>query len=209
MDRRQFANLFLRNWASFPGFVWIDPPENKDAYGVYYLDHKCSDVTAICNSNVILKRLSKFNPNVIKHTFAHYGVGWINAIAVRVYEEDGKEFTKAFIELHKIINDVLNRKILDIDEYNKMLVDVTVANIEYMAEDLSLLKNDVPKRWPHEAFNWFIKNNQRSIENQDDRGGWPTKEELVICLMELGYLDPEFEDSDPDLSLDGLEEFLD
>lgn len=183
------ALVFEGNWNSLPGFIWMSPPEDKDSYGLYHLDHRESNIKTICNSMTIINRLSPFEESgdVIKQSFTHFEVGWINAVAVRVRNSEG-DFTDAFKELHKIMNELTDRDILDLEEYQKMVKVVTIGNIEYMAKEKDLV-DELPSAWSDKIYNWFVANNCKAIENSEDRGGWPTNEELELCLAELGYLD--------------------
>lgn len=68
-------------------------------------------------------------------------------------------------------------------------MDATMENIRWIGE--GFLKEDSPKEWTSLVYDWFWEYNLEALENRDDQGAWPSREDMKEALKELGLLDEE------------------
>jgi len=64
-----------------------------------------------------------------------------------------------------------------------------LATIENIAEAAWQVKreHELPEGWEGDFFCWLWDLRQRSVENRDDRGGYPEESDLRAAIEGLGY----------------------
>jgi len=99
--------------------------EHPEYFGIYYF-HTNGNNGATClsksNQACIEKALKKFmsgkKPSVIEICDSHYVVGLMDGIAVKVYKDDGKSYTKAFEVFYGLMKQLEEYGILDEDDFS-------------------------------------------------------------------------------------------
>ena len=46
---------------------------------------------------------------------------------------------------------------------------------------------ELPKNWESKVYHWFAEHDCDAIESSDDRGGYPSEEQLRAAFEALGY----------------------
>jgi hypothetical protein len=105
-------------------------------------------------------------------------------MSIRVFR--GGQITEAFGRWHELAERLADYPILDEQDYSNREHEATLENI---ADAAWRLKHDydLPEGWEGEVFSWFGENNERAIENVDDRGGYPSEGDLESAFTALGY----------------------
>jgi len=122
----QFAKEFAGNWgrAGGPDSCWAFNEEKHPEYwGLLLLVSRDTSECSVEASNfaVMEKRFKKFltgkNPSLKEVRITHWACGWIDGFGIKVYQDKGKKFTKAFLELIKIQQELERYSVLDDDDY--------------------------------------------------------------------------------------------
>jgi hypothetical protein len=124
---------------------------------------------------------------VVFESHHHWAVGHVDGMSIRVYR-DG-EITEAFRRRHEFAERMAEYPILNEQDYSNREHEATLANIADAAwrprKEFAL-----PEGWEGEVFSWLSENNERAVENVDDRGGYPSEGELKAAFRALGYASP-------------------
>lgn len=165
------------NWHDFESFCWFERPDDADEFCVYHLNHRDSGLLDQSNANAIRKALEAFEDDVRFETFSHWAVGWIDAVAVRVE-------TRAYRTLCEIIDRLSEYPILDETEYSEREYEATLENIKDSFYHVSgeVDRDKLPDDWTCSAFSWFSDHDQNAVENSDDQGGYPDRDQLLACI---------------------------
>jgi hypothetical protein len=168
------------NWHQFESFCWFEKPDDADKFCVYNLNHRDSGLLDQSNAYTILKTLKPFEDDAWPVTFSHWAVGWIDAVAVRVE-------TRAYRTLCEIIDRVSEYPILDETDYSEREHKATLRNIynSFHQVDGEVDKDKLPKYWARSVYSWFLDNDQSAVENLDDHGGYPGRNQLLACISSL------------------------
>lgn len=184
------AKAAVANWHKVDYFVWHRRSEIADAdnWAIMYTHHRDSGLLDQSNASVIEKALEPFtegdDPDVVFESHSHWAVGYIVGFSVRVYRYG--EITEAFRTYHELRERLADYPVLDEKDYSDREYEGTLENIRDTAWRL---KNefDLPQGWAGEAYNWLSENCPRAIENRDDQGGCPSKDELKTAFESLSY----------------------
>jgi hypothetical protein len=168
------------NWHEFESFCWFDRPDDADEFCVYHLNHRDSGLLDQSNADATRKALEPFDDDVRLETFNHWAVGWIDAVAVRVE-------TRAYRTLCEIIDRLSEYPILDETDYSEREHEATLGNIEDSFYQVSgeVDKDKLPEDWACSVCSWFWDNDQNAVENVDDQGGYPDRDQLLACISSL------------------------
>ena len=95
----EIANTMVGNWQKFDSFCWFERPENAEDWTIVYTHNRDSQVLDLCNAEVIKEELSKpeYENDVKFERHTHWAVGWVEGIAIRVFNSD-RTITPAFTE---------------------------------------------------------------------------------------------------------------
>lgn len=178
------------NWQHFNSFSWhrrhkLDTPEQ---WCIVYTHNRDSGLLDQSNADAINDIMGPFfdadEPDVISEHHDHWGCGWVDGLAIRVYRAG--EITPAFTTYHGILERLADYPVLDEEKYSAMEYEATCANIEQAYRGLRE-EYELPEGWASEVFSWFWNHNQRAVENRDDQGGYPSNDELRAAFTALGY----------------------
>jgi len=129
-----------------------------------------------------------------KHSYevtssSHWAVGWVEHLSYRVIGRDGKPtrvagWVKGWFDYLK--NEY---PIADEEDYSEREHEATIANIE--SEGHSVVSPNEPRHWAAQVYSWLYENNQSAVENRDDQGGYPSRDEIREAAEALGLTEPE------------------
>jgi hypothetical protein len=192
MALEEAARQAAGNWRRFESFSWHRGWELDDAddWCIVYTHHRDSDLLDQSNADFIRRIMSRFtegdDPDVVFESHGHWAVGHVNGISIRV-NRDG-EITEAFCRWHELAERLAAYPVLDEQDYSNREYEATLENI---ADTAWRLKRTyaLPTGWEGAVFSWLWENDQRAVENRDDRGGCPSEAELEAAFRALGYAD--------------------
>jgi hypothetical protein len=175
------------NWRKFQCFVWHGKPDDCGEFTIVYTHNRDSGLLDLSNAHVIEEALAKFtegdDPDVRSEHHNHWACGWVCGHAIRVYR-DGRitDVFKTYYELCAALSDY---PILDEKDYSQREYDATIKNIRNTGYDGGIYAP--PDGWEERVYSWLWDNDQGAVENSDDQGGCPSKEEVANALDGLEY----------------------
>lgn len=183
------------NWKKFESFGWHDAPEDEDNWAIFYTSNRDSGLLEQSNAAFIERTMEPFtegdDPDVRFERHGHWAVGHVDGLAIRIYDKDG-EYTDAYKAWQDIEKQLEDYPVLDEVDYSNREYEATIENIR--SAGWGLVRSDAPEDWPSQVFSWFWDNLQAAVENRDDQGGYPSREEMHDALSALGFLDADEED---------------
>ncbi len=190
MNLEDAARNAVGNWKRFSCFCWdrllqLDDP---DSWAIVYTHNRDSGLLAQSNAAVIADLLRPFgvaeNPDVVFESHSHWAVGHVDGFSIRVYRDGG--ITDAFRTYHDLSERLAEYPILDESDYCEREHDATLDNLVDAAWRLKS-QYELPDAWENDAYSWLSDNRPGSVENHDDRGGYPSEDELRDAFDALGY----------------------
>ena len=179
------------NWQRFDSLVWWREREMDDAdrWAIVYTSNRDSGLLDQSNAAVIAKTLEALteghDPDVVAESHSHWLVGHVDGYSIRVLDADGNitEAFRTYFELQERLSDY---PVLDESHYSDIEYEATLENIPLAAwklKDTFVLPND----WECEVHGWLLEHRCNALENTDDRGGWPSEDDLEAAFAGLGY----------------------
>ncbi len=190
MTLEDAARAAAGNWRSWTCFVWDREREIKDLenWSIIYTHNRDSGLLDLSNAVAIAHALQPFttgeDPDLVVESHAHWAVGHVDGFSIRVYR-DG-EITDAFRTYHGLLERLADYSILDESDYSERELDATLDNIADAAWRLES-GYTLPSGWETEVYSWLSAHRPGSVENRDDRGGYPTEGNLRQAFDALGY----------------------
>jgi hypothetical protein len=178
------------NWRTWTCFVWdrlreIDDPES---WCIVYTHNRDSGLLAQSNAGFIARVLRPFSetetPDLLFETHDHWAVGWVTGFSIRVYR-DGQT-TEAFETYHGLMERLEAYAILDEADYSRREYEATIENIEDAAWRIKS-QYQLHDGWEAEAYEWLSTHRPAALENKDDRGGYPSEQDLQLACEALGF----------------------
>lgn len=120
-----FAEDLANNHTKMECFAWFRESELDDSanWGIYYLEHRDSDVLTRANAQVIQEALDPFaegeDPDIVFESHSHFLVGHIDGFSIRVYDSEDN-ITEACKVLHGLLLQLEDYPILDEDRFSAM-----------------------------------------------------------------------------------------
>ena len=178
------------NWQSWTCFVWFRDSEAGDpgSWSIVYTHNRDAGLLKQSNAEFIAKALKPYtggeDPDVVLESHSHWAVGHVDGFSIRVYR--GGVITDAFRAYHDLLERLAEYPILDESDYAERELDATLDNI---ADACWRLKSqyELPDGWDSEVYSWLSDNRPGSVENRDDRGGYPSEADLREAFGTLGY----------------------
>jgi len=183
------AKETANNHNKFKCFAWFDRPEDHENFAIFYTHNRDSGLLELSNASEIEKLLGKeeFEEDIRFESHMHFAVGYVDGFAIRCLNKDGTA-TKAFHCLVEIANRLNNYPVLNEEDYSEREWHATLENI---GNNGCQLLDDPPDGWEGMVLNWLWENNQSAVENVDDQGGYPSKDEIKEALIALKLLEEE------------------
>ncbi len=190
MTLEDAAHEAAGNWRSWTCFVWdrereLDDPES---WCIVYTHNRDSGLLDMSNAEVIAKAMKPISagndPDVDFESHSHWAVGHVDGFSIRVFR-DG-EITDAFRTYHGLSERLAEYSILDESDYSERENDEILDNL---ADAAWQLKNvyELPGGWESEVYSWLSDKRPGSVENRDDRSGYPAESDLRAAFDALGY----------------------
>jgi hypothetical protein len=172
------AKELVGNWMDFDCFSWDRSRQLKDAdqFCIVYTNNRDSGLLEQSNAEAIHQAMAPFldkKPcDVFEEHHVHWAVGWCEGFAICVYRRG--RITKAFRTYYDLQQRLADYPILDEDDYYNRVFEATLANI---ADSAWRLKKqfDLPSNWAFAVYRWLSDHDCTEIENDDDRGGYPSE----------------------------------
>lgn len=189
LDCTDMAKELAGNWRKFNSFAWHARDDHDDAgnWCIVYTSNRDSRLVEESNASAIEKMLTPYleadEPDVIAERHGHWGVGYVDGYAIRVYDASGN-VTPAFRAWCDIVASLEYYPLLDDEDYSRREYDATLANIE---SELRRVEYELPDDASSAIFSWLWDNDQREVESCDDQGGYPSREALERACEALGY----------------------
>ena len=186
MNIEQRAKELAGNWRNFNNFSWHDQPENAEDYAIVYTHNRDSGLLEKSNAKAIALALEPFlGPfdDVRAEHHNHWAFGWFDGYAIRVCNSG--QITDAFKAYYELQERLADYPFLDETDYFRSEREATLLNIEFEGQGIGSHK--LPKNWVEETYCWLCENNDSAIENVDDEGGYPTREQIQAAWDNLGY----------------------
>lgn len=195
----QTANALSGNWQKFPCFCWARRFEDHDPgnWCIVYTHNRDSHLVEQSNAAVIDRVMAPFtegdNPDAVRERHSHWACGWLDGYAIRVWR-DG-QITPAFRAWYDLAERRNSCGLLDCDDYAEREHEATLANIRSegrigspaWARSQALFNPEqLPADWAEQVYDWLADNNPGTVENHDDCGGYPTREQIAEALRALG-----------------------
>jgi hypothetical protein len=183
MNIEERAAAMADNHKNYKDFSWMDRP-SEGVWCLHYTHTRDSDRVERSNGAVIAAEMGKQSSDDVSlehHT--HFAVGWVDGVAVRIYDNEGK-VTKAFEKLHQLLSKIEDYPILDEDGYSSLENDE-------LAEEMSQCIKHVGRNFDEEITQEIIDKvdawlqTNRSEAFYEER--WSLKEKAVDeALTALG-----------------------
>ena len=190
MDLDAAAKAAAGNWKHFECFCWHRRQEVPDAdqWTIIYTRNRDSGLLDQSNASVIEAALEPFirgkNPDVVPEHHTHWAVGWTDGYSIRVYRRH--RISKAFKAYHELAERLAQYPLLNEEDYSAREYETTIANLPDAAWKLKH-EYELPDNWQGEVYDWFSENDCAAIESSDDRGGYPSEDQLRAAFDALGY----------------------
>jgi hypothetical protein len=182
----EFCKEMAGNHFKIADFCWdrrsdLDDPQN---WCLYHYVHRDSGLVDQSNGHVIETKMRPFVARGTAHLehFSHWAVGWIDAVAIKVYSKDGTP-TKAVTVLFDLLQKLDDYPLLDETEYCNREYDATLQNIRTQA--IGLIMPNPPAGWESDVYRWLGDNDGSALENIDDRGPCPDDDQVKAALKAL------------------------
>jgi hypothetical protein len=175
------------NWQDFDCFSWDRSSELKDAdqFCLVYTINRDSGLLDQSNAEAVAEAMRPFwDRDVLEEHHTHWAVGWVDGYAIRVYRRG--RITKAFRTYYELQQRLADYPILDEDDYLARVFEATLANITDSAWRLKREYN-LPSDWAFQTYRWLSDHDCSEIENDDDRGGYPSELWLQRAFDGLGF----------------------
>jgi hypothetical protein len=178
------------NWQRFECFVWCRERDIPDAeqWAIIYTHNRDSGLLDQSNATAIEKALEPFtngdDPDVVFESHGHWAVGHVDGFSVRVFRNN--EITDAFRTYHDLAERMEDYPVLDESDYSERETEATLENIADAAYSLKH-EFDLPEGWVTDVFTWLWENCASAVENRDDRGGYPSEDDLRAAFEALNY----------------------
>jgi len=177
------AKELVGNWMSFGDFSW--DRSNADQYCLVYTHNRDSGLLDQSNAEAIAEAMKPFlDRDVFEEHHTHWAVGWIDGYAIRVYHR--RKITRGFRTWFDLQQRLADYPVLDEDDYSSRIYEATLANIADSAWRLKR-EYDLPSDWAFQTYRWLSDHDCSELENDDDRGGYPSEEWVRKAFDGLGY----------------------
>jgi hypothetical protein len=167
-----------------PDFSWGGEPEDGENWMLYHLAHRDSDFLSQSNTHYIEKNFPDQEDMVDHQSFSHWAVGWIDAVAIRVYDAEGA-ITEVFQKFYEDVIEALEQyPVLDEDHYSQLEWEDEQRVIEEAIKSYYKWECPLDEDEMDQAIGQVAGNNE-SDRFGGDGGSYPSDEEIFEALAEL------------------------
>jgi hypothetical protein len=185
---------FAGNWRKREAFAWSEQcrPDDAEAFGLFMLRHRDSRLVEQSNGRVIRRELTRFveSGDVEFHRFGHFGYGWAEEVAVRVYRPGTTDPTDAFQTLARLNERQQATVIIDEIDYSTLEYEAALESFSTALIGSGVDRSALPDGWQVQVYNWLRDSDERQLENVDDQGASPSQEAVIEALTALCLISP-------------------
>jgi hypothetical protein len=201
----QAAAALAGNWRKFSCFCWshqFDEDEDPANWCIVYTLNRDSRLVEQSNAAVIDQVMAPFiegaDPDVVSERHSHWACGWLDGYAIRVRRAG--QITPAFQAWCALAERRDDCGLLDANDYAQREYDASIENIRSEGRigtaswsrarapfDPAVL----PADWAEQVYDWLADHQPSAVENRDDSGGYPTREQIAVALRALGLVQAE------------------
>jgi len=187
-DYQAEAEQVVQETAGLKDFSYRGEVDLGRTWAITFSKHRDSGLLEQSNYDTVKGDLKKkFPKDVSDERFNHWAVGWIDHLLVRMLDSKGK-VTKAGKAVLEWKDREKGYPVLDEEDYSRRELEATLDNIK---QEGSLTEGEAQK-----VYDWLSEHDQRALENRDDNGGYPSKEQIETALRSLGLMELD-EDEEP------------
>ena len=175
-------------WRDTVDSYWEGPSDGSDksAWAMTISKHRDSGLLDESNYEVISADMKKRFPDDVEDVrFSHWAVGWVDHLFVRIRDANGA-FTPAFEAIVEWEQELADYPVADEEHYSDLEHETAVKNIYF--EGREYVGTGIPEHWAYDVYWWLSNNNESAVYNHDDRGAYPSDEEIRQALEALGYI---------------------
>ena len=190
LDLEAAAQAAVGNWKTFEYHAWYraDDLTDADNWCVVFTHHRDSGLLDQSNAVAIKAALDTFtkgkNPDLAAEHHDHWMCGWMEGFSIRVFKRG--RITTAFRRWHELAQRLDRCSVLNEQDYSRREYEATLQNLPDAAWRLRQ-EYDLPEGWEPVVYDWLAGNDDDAVENRDDRGGYPSEEQLRAAFGALGY----------------------
>ena len=120
LDYESEAKQAAGNWQKFESFGWHDRPDDCEQWTIVYTCNRDSGLVEQSNAAVIEKVMAPYVRRgwVTEEHHGHWGVGWVDGYAIRVYRPDGR-VSRAFKVWANLQAAIESYPLLDEDDHSE------------------------------------------------------------------------------------------
>lgn len=182
-DYQSGAETAVRETAGLKDFSYHGEVDLGNTWAITFSKNRDSGLIDQSNYDAIKADLEKrFPKDVSDERFSHFAVGWVDHLLVRMLDKNGKvtKAGKAALEWQERMDDY---PVADDEDYSRRELEATLDNIKF--------EGSLDEGTAQKVYDWLSEHNARSLENRDDKGGYPSEDEIEEALKGLGLMEPE------------------
>jgi hypothetical protein len=174
------AEQAVKESSNRPNFAYFGDLELGKSWAFVIARSRDSELLEESNFATVKNDLEKQFPGDVENVHSsHWAVGWVDELAVRMLDKKGK-VTPAGIAALEWQEKLDDYPVADEEDYSEREAEATIDNI--------MFEGNIDRPRAEEVYGWLANFNQRTLENRDDRGGYPSKEDIEEALKRLGYI---------------------
>lgn len=135
----------------------------------------------------VLEEKTEFNDKWEIVSCSHWAVGWVEHLSYEAIGPDG-EATDLHEWLGEWFGGLLDYPFADDSDFYERQYEATIKNITDVGYSL-VDDAKAPEDWAEQVFDWFRDNDENALEDHDDTGAYPSKEQMEAALRALGWLE--------------------
>jgi len=168
-----------------PDMVYSGDLPLGETWALTFGHSRDSDHLEESNWDTITKDLEeKFPDDTEVVTFRHWGVGWIEELAVRMF--DGQDrVTRAGLAALEWAKKLEDYPVADDEDFSRREYEETLDNIRF--------EGGLSEEEAEKVHRWLWDNNQRALDPHSGGAAYPSKEDIQEALEDLGLAETEEE----------------
>lgn len=123
----------------------------------------------------------------------HWACGWVDHLTFKVLTKKAKP-TAIYKFLAVWFRALEDYSVADDDDYSRREREATLGNIRYGGQRIAHRTDaEFPDGWEYKVARWLGENDPDALASIDDKGGYPSEDQLKKAMRALCYLDEEYE----------------
>lgn len=134
---------------------------------------------------------SKFPEDVQVIRSSHWGHGWVEELAVRMLDENGK-ITPAGVEILEFNDALESYPVINDEDLSRREHEAQIESIEWNSPS-NLDMDNIPDDWANKVFDWLWDNKQEALYDEEQ---YVATEDIEEAAAALGFLLPDEEEEE-------------